>query len=422
MKPISGMDTNAKIERLSALQASYQAFCAKGLKLDMSRGKPCTEQLDLSDGMVAQCLPLKAADGTDCRNYGLVDGLTEAKELMAELFGITPKQIIVGGNSSLNLMYDTIARAFNHGLYGFDAPWSKCGALKFLCPSPGYDRHFAITELFGMELITVPMLETGPDMDIVEDLVKNDDQIKGIWSIPMYSNPTGITYSDETVRRLASMKAAKDFRIFWDNAYALHHLYETPDQLLNMIDVCAEAGNPDRVLMFGSTSKVTWPGSGIAIMAASEANIATIRKQMSIQTIGPDKVNQLLHVHFLKNAEVTAELMKKQANIIRPKFDVVLEKLQNGLAGKGIASWNSPRGGYFISLDVLEGTAKRVVQLAKDAGVVLTPAGATYPYGKDPLDRNIRIAPTFPPLSELESAIDVLLVCVEIAALEKLSA
>lgn len=402
-----------------AVQAEYDAFKAKGLKLDMSRGKPCKEQLDLSDGMYVDSTMLKAADGTDCRNYGTVDGLPEARALFASLFGIRVEEVIVGGNSSLNLMYDTVARAYLHGLAGCEKPWSQIGTVKFLCPTPGYDRHFSICELFGMEMVPVGMNQHGPDMDEVERLAASDPAIKGIWCVPLYSNPTGISYSGETARRLATMKtAASDFLIFWDNAYAFHHLYETADIIPDMLSECRMAGNPDRVIMFSSTSKITWPGAGIAILAASVTQVSRIRKLMGIQTIGPDKITQLMHVRHMKDKENVSALMKRHADIIRPKFEMVLGILEEELGGTGLASWNRPKGGYFISLDVVPGTAKRVVQLAKEAGVVLTSAGATWPLGKDPADRNIRIAPTFPPLEELRTAIRILCVCVHLASLE----
>ncbi len=406
-------------EQRAAVQAAYDAFKAQGLKLDMSRGKPCREQLDLSDGMYVDSIQLKAADGSDCRNYGTVEGLWEARVLFAELFGITPEQVMVANNSSLNLMYDTLSRAYNHGLANCDTPWCRLPVVKFLCPVPGYDRHFAICELFGIEMIPVQMSSDGPDMDEVERLVAEDPAIKGMWCVPLYSNPTGVSYSDETVRRLAAMRtAAPDFLIFWDNAYAFHHLYQTADAILDILTACRDAGFPDRAVMFSSTSKITWPGAGIAIMAANVGQINRIRKLMNIQTIGPDKVTQLMHVRLMKDSAHVKEHMSRHADIIRPKFDMVLDKLENELAGTGLATWNRPRGGYFISLDVVPGTAKRVVQLAKEAGVVLTPAGATWPLGKDPEDRNIRIAPTFPPLEELRTAIEILCVCVKLAALE----
>ncbi|HHW22468.1 MAG TPA: aminotransferase class I/II-fold pyridoxal phosphate-dependent enzyme [Clostridiaceae bacterium] len=423
MQAYQGYSKEEMIKRKNELSLKYEDYKKQGLKLDMSRGKPCTEQLDLSNGLFSHTENLFAQDGFDCRNYGLVDGIKEAKALFAELFNVPEDQLIIGGNSSLNLMYDLIAKAFNHGLYGFEKPWSKLEKVKFLCPAPGYDRHFAVTELFGVEMITVPMKKDGPDMDMIEALVAEDESIKGMWSIPMYSNPTGITYSDEVVRRLAYMKTkAPDFRILWDNAYALHHLYDTPDKLADIISLCQEAGNPDRVYMFSSTSKVTFPGAGVAFIASSRANIDHLKKLISKQTIGYNKINMLLHVRFLKNADNVREHMRKHAEILRPKFEAVNEILEKNLSGKGIAAWNKPNGGYFISLDVYEGCAKKTVQLAKEAGVVFTPAGATFPYGNDPKDSNIRIAPTYPPISELKTAIEVLCVCVELAVLDKILA
>lgn len=419
MQAFGNLDKDELIKRKNTLLEEYENYKKQGLKLDMSRGKPCTEQLDLSNEIFNNAQNLFSEDGTDCRNYGLLDGITEAKKLFAEIFDVNTDEIFIAGNSSLNLMYDLMGKAFNHGLNGFEKPWSKLKKIKFLCPCPGYDRHFAITQLFGVEMIIVPMNSNGPDIDMIENLVSQDETIKGMWSIPMYSNPSGITYSDEVVKRLANMKTkASDFRIFWDNAYGIHHLYDTPDQLLNIISECRKAGNPDRTYMFGSTSKVTFPGAGVAFMASSNENINHLKKQISIQTIGYDKVNMLLHTRFLKNTETVKEHMKKHAEILRPKFEIVNEILEKRLSGKGIASWNKPNGGYFISLDVLNGCAKRSVSLAKEAGVVLTNAGATFPCGIDPQDSNIRIAPTYPPLSELRTAIMVLAVCVELAALE----
>ncbi len=421
MCAFEGLTKENLIERKNQLLQEYDHFKSQGLKLDMSRGKPCTEQLELSVGLFDDTNRLFSVDGTDCRNYGLLDGIKEAKALFAEIFNLSEDELFVGGNSSLNLMYDLVSKAFNHGLNGFEKPWSKLDGIKFLCPSPGYDRHFAITELFGVEMIIIPMTHEGPDMDRVEELVAQDESIKGMWCVPKYSNPSGITYSDSVVKRLASMKTkAPDFRIIWDNAYALHHLYDTPDTLLDIIAECRNAGNPHRAFMFSSTSKVTFPGAGVAIMASSKENIAHIKKQIAIQTIGQDKINMLLHARFMKNAQNVNQHMKKQAEIIRPKFDAVNDILERNLKGKGIAAWNKPNGGYFISLDVMEGCAKRTVGLAKEAGVTLTPAGATFPYGKDPKDSNIRIAPTYPPLEELRKAIEILALCVEIAALEKI--
>jgi aspartate/methionine/tyrosine aminotransferase len=400
----------------------YEDYKALNLNLDMTRGKPCTEQLDLAADLIT-CLGKEEykAGGMDCRNYGLVDGLPEAKALFAPMLEVSEKQIIIGGNASLNMMYDTIARALLKGVPGSDKPWGSQGKVKFLCPSPGYDRHFSICEYFGIEMITVDMTPEGPDMDEVERLVAADDSIKGMWCVPKYSNPDGITYSDETVDRLAAMvTGAEDFRIFWDNAYIVHHLTDEPDQLKNILKACEAAGNPDRVFIFASSSKISFSGAGIAMMAASEKNIEAIKKQIFIQTIGPDKLNQLRHVKFFKTADNITQHMKKHAAILKPKFEKVLEILQEQLADKEIASWTKPNGGYFISLNVLEGCAAAVVAKAKEAGLVLTAAGATFPYGKDPKDKNIRIAPTLPPIEELEKAIELLCVCVEMVCLEKL--
>ncbi|MDF2596748.1 MAG: aminotransferase [Clostridia bacterium] len=400
----------------------YEDYKALNLNLDMTRGKPCTEQLDLAADLIT-CLGKEEykAGGMDCRNYGLVDGLPEAKALFAPMLEVSEKQIIIGGNASLNMMYDTIARALLKGVPGSDKPWGSQGKVKFLCPSPGYDRHFSICEYFGIEMITVDMTPEGPDMDEVERLVAADDSIKGMWCVPKYSNPDGITYSDETVDRLAAMVTrAEDFRIFWDNAYIVHHLTDEPDQLKNILKACEAAGNPDRVFIFASSSKISFSGAGIAMMAASEKNIEAIKKQIFIQTIGPDKLNQLRHVKFFKTADNITQHMKKHAAILKPKFEKVLEILQEHLADKEIASWTKPNGGYFISLNVLDGCAAAVVAKAKEAGLVLTAAGATFPYGKDPKDKNIRIAPTLPPIEELEKAIELLCVCVEMVCLEKI--
>ena len=410
--------------RLVSLNETYNNFIAKNLKLDMSRGKPCTEQLALSNRILdfpGSADNLKTADGTDTRNYGVLDGIPEAKELFAQMLEVSPKEMIIGGNSSLNMMYDCIARAVLFGVYGSPAPWGKLPVVKFLCPSPGYDRHFAITELFGIEMITVEMKSDGPDMDAIEKLVSEDASIKGIWCTPKYSNPDGITYSDQVVDRMAAMKtAASDFRIFWDNAYAVHHLTDQPDRLKNIMEACKNAGNPDRVFIFGSTSKVTFPGAGIAFMAASVNNVAMIKKQLGIQTIGPDKINQLRHVYYLKDMKGINEQMKKHAAILKPKFDMVLDLLESELGDKNIASWNKPNGGYFISFNTLPGCASAIVKMAADAGVVLTPAGATYPYGKDPQDKNIRLAPTLPPVAELKTAMELLCTCVQIVSIRKL--
>lgn len=410
----------------TALTEEYETYRAQGLSLNMARGKPGADQLDLSMPLL-DILPstdgCRAADGTDIRNYGVVDGLPEAKELMAIMLDDKPENTIVFGNSSLNIMYDTVMHCWVFGTLG-STPWSKLDSVKFVCPVPGYDRHFGVTEAFGIEMVTVPMDENGPDMDAVEELVASDPSFKGIWCVPKYSNPGGVTYSDEVVRRLASMKcAAEDFRIFWDNAYTVHHLYDNPaeqDQLLDIAAACVEAGNPNRYFKFASTSKVTFPGAGLAAMAASAENIAEIKKRMGVQTIGHDKLNQLRHVRFLKDAEGIAAHMAKHAAILRPKFELVLKLLSENLEGTGCGSWSNPRGGYFISFDAPEGTAKRIVSLAKEAGVTMTGAGATYPYKNDPKDSNIRIAPTLPPLDELEAAMKVFVCCVKLAAVEKL--
>lgn len=417
-------------EQLSAekhkLEKEYDAYKAKGLKLDMSRGKPAPEQLNLSLDMLLHCLDgnYKSSNGIDCRNYGVLDGIPEAKALFTEMLGVNNDEIIVGGNSSLQLMYDTLIRAMQLGVLGSDKPWCKYESVKFLCPAPGYDRHFAICEALGIEMIPVAYKEDGPDMDEVERLAASDESIKGIWCVPMYSNPTGITYSDEVVKRFAALKpAAKDFRIFWDNAYCVHHLSDTDrDHLLNIIDECKKAGNPDLVLEFTSTSKISFPGGGLAVIAASKANIDFIKSQMTYQTIGFDKLNQLRHAKYFKDFNGIQEHMRHHAAIIQPKFNVVLYALDKEIAPLGIGSWKKPKGGYFISFNSLEGCAKRIVSLAKEAGVVMTGAGATYPYGRDPHDSNIRIAPTFPSVEELSTAMEIFCVCVKLASVEKLLA
>lgn len=411
---------------LKALQDEYTTYQAKGLKLNMARGKPASAQLDLSTPLLdilnasEECI---AADGTDCRNYGVMDGIPEAKELMASMLNDDPENVIVLGNSSLTAMYDTVARLWMFGTLGSD-PWCQLPQVKWLCPSPGYDRHFGVTGAFGMEMIPVRMNDDGPDMDEIERFVAEDASVKGIWCVPQYSNPGGITYSDEVVQRLANMEcAAEDFRIIWDNAYCVHHLHDDEalqDRVMDIADACVEAGNPDRYLKFASTSKITLPGAGIAAMAASPENIAEAKKHLNWQIISHDKLNQLRHVRFLGNAEGISKHMSKHAAIIRPKFELVLRKLAAGLNGTGVGKWTNPRGGYFISFDAMEGTAKRVVQLAKEAGVAMTGAGATWPYGNDPYDSNIRIAPTLPPLEELDAAMDVFVCCAKLAAVEKL--
>ena len=406
------------------LEAKFAEIKAKNLKLDMSRGKPSKAQLDLSMGMMevlSSEADLTCEEGVDCRNYGVLDGINEAKQLLSDMSEVPKENIVIFGNSSLNVMYDTISRSMTHGVMG-STPWCKLDKVKFLCPVPGYDRHFAITEHFGIEMINIPMTDEGPNMDMVEALVNNDDSVKGIWCVPKYSNPQGITYSDTTVRRFARLKpAAKDFRIYWDNAYTIHHLYDDKqDNLIEILMACKQEGNPDMVYKFASTSKISFPGSGIASIAASTANLADIRKQMTIQTIGHDKVNQLRHARFFGDIHGIVEHMKKHAEILRPKFEAVLDVLDKELSGLEIGSWIRPRGGYFISFDSLEGCAKAIVAKAKDAGVVMTPAGATFPYGKDPQDSNIRIAPSFPTPEELAMAADIFVLSVKLVSIDKI--
>ncbi len=410
----------------SELEASYEEKKAMNLQLDMSRGKPSGSQLnvslDLLNILTAES-DLTASNGMDCRNYGVLDGISEAKQLMADMMGTTPDHIIIFGNSSLNIMFDSISRSYTHGVLG-STPWCKLDKIKFLCPVPGYDRHFAITERFGIEMINIPMTKDGPDMDMVEELVSKDDAIKGIWCVPKYSNPQGVCYSDETVRRFANLKpAAEDFRIYWDNAYVIHHLYEDNQvEILDIIGECEKAGNPDMVYEFASTSKISFPGSGISAMATSAANLADVKKQMTIQTIGHDKINQLRHVKYFKNIDGLKAHMMKHATEMRPKFEAALEVLDRELNGAGIGSWNKPLGGYFISFEAMEGCAKKIVEKCKEAGVVLTNAGATYPYGKDPKDSNIRIAPSFPTPEEMAQATDLFVLCVKLVSVEKLLA
>ena len=424
MKAYKDLSKEELLTLQKQLNKEYEEAKDKELKLDMSRGKPAASQLDMEMDFMnvlnADSI-FKTEAGVDCRNYGIMDGIPEARKLIGDVLGVSADNVIVFGNASLNIMYDTVARSEIFGVMG-ETPWCKLDKVKFLCPVPGYDRHFAITEQFGIEMINVPMTEDGPDMDMVEELVNTDPAVKGIWCVPKYSNPQGYTYSDETVKRFAALKpAAKDFRIYWDNAYVIHDLYEEKkDTLLDIISECEKAGNPDMVYEFCSTSKVTFPGSGIAALAASKANLDFIKKFMTIQTIGYDKVNQLRHVRYFKDAEGMKAHMMKHAAILRPKFEAVFHVLESELNGLGIGSWTEPKGGYFISFDALEGCAKKIVEKCKEAGVVLTGAGATYPYKKDPKDSNIRLAPSFPTPEELAMATDLFVLCVKIVSVEKL--
>ncbi len=426
MKPYAELTKEELMDLRKSLKSQYREYQGKDLKLDMSRGKPCVEQLDLSMGMMDvlnSSSDLTCDDGTDCRNYGVLDGIREAKELLADMMEVNPDNLIIYGNSSLNVMYDTIARSMTHGVMG-STPWAKLDKVKFLCPVPGYDRHFAITEYFGIEMINVPMTSTGPDMDLVERLVAEDEAVKGIWCVPKYSNPQGISYSDETVRRFARLKpAARDFRIYWDNAYGVHHLYDhDQDHLIEILAECKRAGNPDLVYKFSSTSKISFPGSGMAALATSLNNLADIRHQLKNQTIGHDKVNQLRHVRFFGDIHGMVEHMRRHADILRPKFELVEETLERELGGLGIGEWTCPKGGYFISFEAMDGCAKEIVAKCKKAGVTMTGAGAAFPYGKDPKDSNIRIAPTYPPLNDLEIAMDLFSLCVKLVSVEKLLA
>jgi len=408
----------------SDLEKQYEEVKAKNISMDMSRGKPGADQLeitmDMMDTLTSKDI-IKAENGTDCRNYGVLDGIPEAKKLMADIMGVKAENVIVFGNASLTIMFDAISRAYTHGVVG-STPWCRLDKVKWLCPVPGYDRHFAITERFGFEMINIEMKDDGPDMDMVEKLVAEDESIKGIWCVPKYSNPGGIVYSEEVVKRMAALKpAAKDFRIFWDNAYCIHHLYpENKIEIPDILEECEKAGNPDMVYEFASTSKVTFPGSGISAFAASKANLEDVKKHMTIQTIGYDKINQLRHVKYFKDINGVHAHMAKHAAIIRPKFEMVLDVLEKELGGKGIAKWTKPMGGYFIALETPEGTAGKIVKMCKDAGLVLTPAGSTHPLKKDPKDNMIRIAPTFPTVAELKEAAEVLTLCVKIASAEKL--
>jgi DNA-binding transcriptional MocR family regulator len=407
------------------LMQRYHRICARKLSLDITRGKPSPEQLDLSVGLLEN-VPADdffAADGTDCRNYGGLDGLPAARELFAAYMGVQAEEIIIGGNSSLNLMYDTFMRAMLHGVGDGQPPWCRQPALKFICPCPGYDRHFSICEHLGIEMIPVAMTPHGPDMDAVESLAARDAAIKGIWCVPLYSNPTGAIYSDDTVDRLAGMTTgAKDFRIFWDNAYAVHYFGERPGQVRNILEACQAAGNPDRPLLFGSTSKITFSGAGLSMMAGSRANMDWVRGHLFFQTIGPDKLNQLRHLRFFDDLASIHRHMAKHAAILRPRFEAVQEILERELGGKGIASWTRPQGGYFVSFDTPQGCARAVVQMAAEAGLKLTPAGSTYPLKKDPQDSNIRIAPTFASVDEVRTAVEILAICTQVVAIDRMLA
>lgn len=424
MKAYTEMTKDELKAEIASLEEAFEAAKAKGLKLNMARGLPSAEQLDMEADFFNTLHPdsdFVSEAGIDCRNYGELVGISEARKLMADMMEIDADEVIVFGNSSLNVMYDTVARSMIHGVCG-STPWCKLDKLKFLCPVPGYDRHFAITEQFGIEMINIPMTESGPDMDMVEEYVNNDPAVKGIWCVPKYSNPQGISYSDETVRRFANLNpAAPDFRIYWDNAYTIHHLYNgKEDQILEILDECKKAGKPDMVFKFCSTSKVTFPGSGIAALGASKNNLDFVKKIITIQTIGHDKLNQLRHVRYFKDINGMKEHMKKHAAIIRPKFELVLNVLSTELGDLNIGKWTNPNGGYFVSFDSLNGCAKEIVAKCKEAGVTLTGAGATYPYKKDPNDSNIRIAPTFPPIEDLAQALDIFVLCVKLVSAKKL--
>ncbi|MGN0621960.1 MAG: aminotransferase class I/II-fold pyridoxal phosphate-dependent enzyme [Porcipelethomonas sp.] len=417
------MNRDQLLSRKKQWEEEYDKFKALGLKLNMARGKPSPEQLDLSMDMLDilnSKSDLKGINGDDYRNYGILDGTPEAKTLFAELLGVSTDEIMIFGNASLNIMYDVVSASYTNGVNG-GTPWCRLDKVKFLCPVPGYDRHFTICESLGIEMVNIPYGADGPDMDMIEKLVSEDESVKGIWCVPQYSNPSGIVYSDETVRRFAALKPkASDFRIFWDNAYCVHHLVDNPKLILNIIDECKKAGNEDMAYVFASTSKITFPGSGVAVLATSKNNLDSLKKVMTARTIGHDKINQLRHVRYFKTADGLREHMKKHQALLAPKFSIVIEKLEKEIAPLGIGSWVNPKGGYFISFDSLPGCAKKIVSLCKEAGVTLTGAGATYPYGKDPEDRNIRIAPSYPSVDELSQAMDIFCLSIKIASAQKL--
>jgi DNA-binding transcriptional MocR family regulator len=424
MKDITKADAATRARRRAELAERYAAFKARGLALDMTRGKPCPEQLDLSLGLL-DCVSSRdwRGEADDYRNYGLLEGIPEAKRLFADYLGVGPDRVIVGGNASLPMMHAIVRNAMLHGVPGGAGPWSALPKVRFLCPSPGYDRHFTICQYYGIEMITVAMTPSGPDMNEIERLVADDDSIKGIWCVPMYSNPTGITFSDEVVERLARMRTkAPDFRVLWDNAYAVHHLYDTPDRLADIARACERAGNPDRPFLIGSTAKISFAGGGVGVIAASRANIDDARRHLFTETIGYDKLNQLRHVRFFRDMAGIEAHMRKHAAILRPKFEAVEAVLARELGGTGTASWTRPNGGYFVSIDLGAGCAQAVVELAADAGVKLTPAGATYPYGRDPTDRNLRIAPSFPSVEDVRRAMELFAICVQLVAVDRAGA
>ena len=426
MKAYKDLTKDELLTLKAALEVEYKEMESKGLNLNMARGKPGFSQLELCMPMldvVNSTSDMRTMLGNDTRNYGDLDGIGECRRLMAYMLEVEKDNVLVGGNSSLNLMFDTVSRSFTHGVNG-STPWYKLDKVKFLCPVPGYDRHFRITEEFGIEMINIPLHDDGPDMDLVEQYVNNDPAVKGIWCVPKYSNPTGISYSDEVVLRFANLKpAAEDFRIYWDNAYGIHHLYEDKqDKILNILEECKKAGNPNMVYIFCSTSKISFPGSGVSAVASSIENIKYIMSHMTVQTIGHDKINQLRHARFFKDINGLNEHMKKHAEVLRPKFKAVIDALESELSGLGIGSWVNPRGGYFVSFNAMPGCAKAIVKMCKDLGVVMTDAGATFPYGKDPEDSNIRIAPTFPSIEEMEVASKVFVLCVKLCSVNKLLA